>query len=122
MKIRSLRLIAASFAACFGVYLAPCSGAAAPADGKPNVLYIVLGDWKGLRTGNRWQLYDLTKDPGEARDVAGDHADIIARMQDVERRAYTPMRPGEIVDQAILTKDRTSNSVGRGGKAAGEIE
>jgi hypothetical protein len=43
-------------------------------------------------------------------------------MQAVERQAYTPMRPGEIVDQAILTQDRTSNSGGRRGNAARKIE
>jgi hypothetical protein len=43
-------------------------------------------------------------------------------MKEIERQAYTLMRPGEITDQAIPTKDRISNSGGRRGKAEGEID
>jgi len=81
-----------------------------------------INDWKGLGAGDRWEPYDLSKDLGEEHDVAAQHPEIIAKMKEIERQAYTPMRPSEIADQAILTKDRISNSGGRRGKAEGEIE
>ncbi|HUV62995.1 MAG TPA: hypothetical protein VMW24_03800 [Sedimentisphaerales bacterium] len=81
-----------------------------------------INDWKDLRAIDQWELYDLSKDLGKEHDVAAQHPEIIVKMQEVERQAYTPMRPGEIVDPAILTKDRTSNSAGRRGKTEEGIE
>jgi arylsulfatase A-like enzyme len=41
--------------------------------------------WKLLyiptRTGVRWLLFDTRDDPGETRDVAGAHPDVVARLQ-----------------------------------------
>ena len=81
-----------------------------------------IGDWKGQRTRDTWELYNLAKDIGEEHDLAAQHPEIVAQMKEIDRKAYTPMRPGEIVNQAILTKDRTSNSGGGRGKAATEGE
>jgi len=33
------------------------------------------------RTGVRWMLFDTPQDPGEERDVAADHPDVVARLQ-----------------------------------------
>jgi arylsulfatase A-like enzyme len=33
-----------------------------------------------VRTGNKWSLFDLADDPGEKKDVAGDHADIVTQL------------------------------------------
>jgi arylsulfatase A-like enzyme len=33
------------------------------------------------RTGVRWMLFDTAQDPGEERDVAADHPDVVARLQ-----------------------------------------
>ena len=33
------------------------------------------------RTGVRWMLYDTREDPGETRDVAAEHKDVVARLQ-----------------------------------------
>jgi arylsulfatase A-like enzyme len=81
-----------------------------------------IGDWKGLRSQNSWKLYNLSEDIGEERDVAPQHPDIVAKMKQIDAKAYTPMRPGAIVNQAILTKDRTSNLGRNRGAAAGEID
>jgi arylsulfatase A-like enzyme len=42
-----------------------------------------LGDWKGVRRSgaNVIELYDLSADAGETTDVAGDHPEIIGRIQ-----------------------------------------
>ena len=41
------------------------------------------GRWQLVNVKNRpdgWELYDLTADPGEARDVAAAHPDVVARL------------------------------------------
>jgi arylsulfatase len=41
------------------------------------------GRWSLVNVKNdpqAWELYDLATDPGEARDVAADHADVVARL------------------------------------------
>ena len=36
------------------------------------------------------ELDDLSKDPGEAKDVAGDHPEIVARMTTILKSAREP--------------------------------
>lgn len=40
------------------------------------------GDWKLLRGGDREYLYDLSKDPGEKRNLAAAHPDIAKRLRE----------------------------------------
>nr|CAA9254989.1 Arylsulfatase [uncultured Armatimonadetes bacterium] len=51
-----------------------------------------MGDWKGVRP--QWhappELYDLSKDPGEGRDVAAANPEVVAKIQAVMDRAHTP--------------------------------
>ncbi len=44
-----------------------------------------MGDWKGIRFGTAepLKLFDLSSDPGETRDVAGKHADVVKRIEQV---------------------------------------
>ncbi len=44
-----------------------------------------IGDWKALRLkpGQEIQLFDLRTDPGEQKDVAGAHPDIVARAEEI---------------------------------------
>lgn len=64
-----------------------------------------LGDWKGLRLqkDEPLELYDLAKDPAEAKNVAGDHPDIVARIEKImtEDRTESPHWPrdGKPVDE-----------------------
>jgi hypothetical protein len=41
-----------------------------------------LGQWKGLRPAgsDALELYDLTHDPGETKNVADQHPDIIQKL------------------------------------------
>lgn len=54
-----------------------------------------MGRWKGVRTGVRRQpgcpiqLYDLDADPGESRDVAAGHPDIVDRIRKVLIEEHT---------------------------------
>ncbi len=51
-----------------------------------------LGDWKGVRRDVKklpdapMELYHLGRDPGETRNVATDHPDIVAKIRDVIAR------------------------------------
>lgn len=52
-----------------------------------------LGDWKGLRLGRdegRVQLYELADDPGETRDLAEAHPDVVDKITAIMDQAVTP--------------------------------
>jgi len=50
-----------------------------------------MDDWKASRKGlgQPLELYDLTTDPGERCDVAGDHPDVVARIEAYLKTART---------------------------------
>lgn len=49
-------------------------------------------NWKGIRHGHNGpiQLYDLTTDVGEERDVAASHPDVIRKMTEIMKTAPEP--------------------------------
>jgi len=54
-----------------------------------------MGKWKGIRAkifkGNmKLELYDLEADPAEEHDVAGDHPEIIAKMEAIMEQEHSP--------------------------------
>ena len=63
---------------------------------------IVMGEWKGVRqkllaragqggaSGGRLELYNLAKDPQETTDVAGQHPDVVARLERLLREQHSP--------------------------------
>jgi arylsulfatase len=56
---------------------------------------IRMGDWKGVRTelakgSQRWQLYDLAIDETESHDVADEHPDVVARIEQIAAEAHVP--------------------------------
>ena len=61
---------------------------------------IRIGDWKGIRQNLnpqskqrkpelRTELYNLKEDPGEERDVAAQHPEIVARIERIMREQHT---------------------------------
>jgi arylsulfatase A-like enzyme len=59
-----------------------------------------MGDWKGVRLGlgKPLELYDLSRDVGESKDVAADHPEVVERIEAYLGRARTesphwPIRP-----------------------------
>ena len=69
-----------------------------------------LGDWKGVRPKRdaAWELYDLATDPGEQRDVAAAHADVVAQIDAIARREHTPAVEGTFADTALHERDRAA--------------
>jgi len=49
-----------------------------------------VGDWKAVRKGldGRVELYDLKTDPGETRDVANRHLNVVRRAEEIMRREH----------------------------------
>lgn len=52
---------------------------------------ILAGNWKGIRLapGKPLELYDLNTDPGETRDLAAIHPNVVARLEQLLRGART---------------------------------
>ncbi|MBI3117893.1 MAG: arylsulfatase [Candidatus Hydrogenedentes bacterium] len=50
------------------------------------------GNWKAVRpkAGEPTELYDLSADLGEAKNVAGDHPDIATRLESLFQQAHVP--------------------------------
>jgi arylsulfatase A len=67
-----------------------------------NQTAVRMGDWKAVRrTGKNasgWELYDLREDIEEAKDVAKDHADIVAKIDGLAAAAHKPVQPGTVLD------------------------
>lgn len=56
-----------------------------------------LGEWKGIRRGmadgnTAVELYDLSVDIGESRNVAAEHPDIVRRIEEIMRSDREPSR------------------------------
>jgi len=61
-----------------------------------------MGDWKAIRTGlgRKLELYNLQTDPGEKTDVAMEHLDVVAKIEDYLKTARTdstewPLKAGK---------------------------
>lgn len=67
-------------------------------------LYWETGDWTAIRQGAwravkppknaPWELYDLSADPGESKDLAAAKPDILARLTALAAKAHEPVREG----------------------------
>ncbi|MEM7310073.1 MAG: sulfatase-like hydrolase/transferase [Planctomycetota bacterium] len=83
-------------------------------------LAVRTGDWKGVlaRRGRGdwdeqvaaedapWELYDLAVDPGEERDVAGEHPEVLKRLAALAAREHEPARPGSYTDPTRTRHER----------------
>ncbi len=61
------------------------------------------GDWKALRSpmlSGRIELYNLARDLGEHADVAGEHAEVVARLGRIMERAHVPSPDWRVPDAA----------------------
>jgi arylsulfatase A len=67
---------------------------------------IRMGNWKGVKTNLRanpqasWQLFDLGPDPGEQKDVAPQHPDILRQLDAIAKKEHRcpHIREWEFID------------------------
>ena len=55
-------------------------------------------NWKAYRsrdTQGKWELYDLSKDISETNDLASQHPEIIARVDEIAKKEHTPHPHGK---------------------------
>ena len=71
-----------------------------------------MGDWKAVKpgVGQPLELYDLATDAGETQNVADQHKDVVARIEDYLKTARTdsprwPLRTGEEAAAQKFTKE-----------------
>ena len=60
--------------------------------GKQYAQAVRVDDWKGIRSPRTGaiELYDLSRDIGEANDIAATHPEIVQRIRDIMDQAVTP--------------------------------
>jgi hypothetical protein len=66
--------------------------------GKAYTQAVRLDDWKGIRSARTGviELYDLSRDLGEVRDVAATQPEVVNRIRDIMDQAVTPSPRYEI--------------------------
>ncbi|MGK7397916.1 MAG: arylsulfatase [Candidatus Cyclobacteriaceae bacterium M3_2C_046] len=65
------------------------------------------GPWKAVKTGLSenpeapWQLYNLEQDIDESENIAGQHPDIIEKMDEIFRQAHQPSQEFPLPDGSV---------------------
>jgi arylsulfatase A-like enzyme len=73
------------------------------------------GDWCAVDAGrNKWELYNMAKDPAQTTDVAAANPEILAKLQKLAKSAHEPQRPGAIADHTLADRDRSYAKSGKG--------
>ena len=59
-----------------------------------------MNDWKAIqpRKNSPWELYDLSSDISETKNVATDHPEILARMKRYAAESHETVNPGKYLD------------------------
>jgi arylsulfatase A-like enzyme len=74
------------------------------------------GDWRAVNPGkHRWELYNVSDDPAESKDLAKANPEIVAKLSALAKQAHEPERPG-----TYTTKERADRDRRRGGAEAKE--
>ena len=78
--------------------------AAGHAQKQHEFLYWEIGGWTAIRQGNwravkpaksgKWELYDLTTDPSESKDLAATKVDVLANLTALATKAHEPVHEG----------------------------
>ena len=58
------------------------------------------------RRSPNWELYDLSKDISEKKNVAGKHPGVLQMMKKLAAEAHSPAKEGVFFNRAIHEKDR----------------
>ncbi len=73
-----------------------------------------MGNWKAIQPRKSdWELYDLSDDISETRDLAGQQPKILARLQQFAVAAHTPVQEGTFLNPEIHERDRQAKFGGQ---------
>src|SRR5688572_17147716 len=66
------------------------------------------GTWRAVKPAKatEWELYDLSRDPGEMKDVAAANSAIVAKLSAIAEKEHTPVREGSFTTTARHERDR----------------
>jgi len=83
---------------------------------KHDFLYWEFDGWVAVRQGNwravkpkkstAWELYDVTADPGETKDLATEKPQILSRLQTLAKQQHEPAREGTFENTELHERDR----------------
>lgn len=67
-----------------------------------------MGNWKAVRPRPErpWELYDLSTDISEAKDVAAQHPELVAKLAALAEAGHQPVQPGVFLDRTPHERDR----------------
>lgn len=79
-------------------------------------LYWEINDWIAIRQGHwravkparteKWELYDLAKDPSESTDLAAGHSELLGKLTSLATQAHEPVREGTFTRTDRHERDR----------------
>lgn len=66
------------------------------------------GTWRAVKPprATAWELYDLSRDPGETKDVAAANSAVVAKLSALAAQAHEPAREGTFTSTARHERDR----------------
>lgn len=79
-------------------------------------LYWEINGWIAIRQGNwravkpakkgQWELYDLSSDPSESKDMANAQPEVLAKLKALAEKAHEPVREGTFANTDLHQRDR----------------
>jgi arylsulfatase A-like enzyme len=66
------------------------------------------GSWRAVKPNKSttWELYDVSKDPGETKNLAAQHPEVLERLQAIAQREHEPARQGTFANTDLHERDR----------------
>lgn len=66
------------------------------------------GDWRAVKPARAtgWELYDLSTDPGETRNLAAANPAVVAKLTALAAKAHTPVHEGTFTSTERHERDR----------------
>jgi arylsulfatase A len=65
-----------------------------------------MKQWKAYKKGKAWELYDLSNDIEEKRNLAADRPQVLKQLIAHAEVAHEQVKPGKVYDRQLIEKDR----------------